>query len=144
MGRSRSFSEIKRKFADGTGFGGKLDITPPRREVKELQDPNAALHKLYSQNREYPRGRPHEQSYAPPVATPQWKTHTGPNGGDRPGLINEPAIDQLSWRCQKPQAPEDRQRFNYDNDVGHGWLRGSGEDATTMPFFNHSKRKERR
>jgi hypothetical protein len=53
------------------------------------------------------------------------------------GLIGQNTFDQTHAAYQKPQAREDRQDQRYDNDVKSGWLRGSDQDATTYPNFDH-------
>ena len=73
------------------------------------------------------RGYPHD-AIAPPKGNPRY------GGGD--GLELDAKAN--SPKCQDPvnaHAP------GYDNEVPvKSWLRGGGEDATTKPGFDHSKK----
>jgi hypothetical protein len=56
------------------------------------------------------------------------------------GSIPIPTDNAAGWAPDRhePQAPEDRPAKGYANDTPKGWLRGSNEDATTKPGFDHS------
>ena len=57
--------------------------------------------------------------------------------GDR-GMPKSPRRQQ---ECD-PQDPCDQRGPGYDNEVPvKSWLRGGGEDATTMPNFDHSPKR---
>jgi hypothetical protein len=55
------------------------------------------------------------------------------------GLIDQPVCED-DLKCQKPQAPEDRQAPGYDNDVKSNWLRGMGPgEAEGKPGFDKKR-----
>lgn len=57
------------------------------------------------------------------------------------GLINQPKLDETGRVMQAPQAVNDEHGPSYDNDVGEGWIRGSGpKGACAKPGFDYNRK----
>jgi hypothetical protein len=50
-------------------------------------------------------------------------------------------FDPMNQKTEEAvQCPEDQRAPGYDNNHPMDWVRGAGEDATTMPHYDKSKK----